>query len=38
MLHKDYDRKYSVEQIAGHESQGALCQDEVIGDKLPVVK
>jgi hypothetical protein len=38
-LHKDYDRKDSVEKkISGHESQGAWCQDELIGRKLPVIK
>jgi hypothetical protein len=40
MLHKDYERKYSVERkkIAGRESQGAYRQDELIGGKPPVVK
>jgi hypothetical protein len=38
MLHKDYDRKGSVKQIAGCESKGAWCQDELIGGKPPVVK
>jgi hypothetical protein len=39
MLHKDYDRKCSVEnKIADRESQGACSQDELIGGKLPVVK
>jgi hypothetical protein len=33
MLHKDYDRKSSVEKIFGHESQGAWRKDE-----LPVAK
>jgi hypothetical protein len=33
MLHKDYNRKCSVEKIAGRESQGACCQDELIGGK-----
>jgi hypothetical protein len=39
MLHKDYDRKGSVEKknlVVG--SQGAWRQDEVIDDKPPVVK
>jgi hypothetical protein len=38
MLHKDYDRKRSVQKIIGRESQGAWRQDELIGGKLPVVK
>jgi hypothetical protein len=39
MLHKDYDRKCLVEKIiTGRESQGACRQDELIGDKPPVVK
>jgi hypothetical protein len=39
MLHKDYYRKDSVEQnISDRESQGAWRQDELIGDKPPVVK
>jgi hypothetical protein len=38
MLHKDYDRKGSLEKIAGRQSQGALSRDELIGGKLPVVK
>jgi hypothetical protein len=39
MLHKDYDRKCSVEkEITGRESQGACRQDEEIGGKPPVVK
>jgi hypothetical protein len=38
MLHKDCDRKRSVEEIAGRESQGAYRQDEVTGGKQPVVK
>jgi hypothetical protein len=38
MLHKDYERKYSVEKFAGRESQGACRQGELIGGKLPVVK
>jgi hypothetical protein len=39
MLHMDYDCKGSVEKkIFGHDPQGAWCQDELIGDKRPVVK
>jgi hypothetical protein len=39
MLHKDYDRKGSVEKkISGHEKQGAWRQDELIGGKHSVVK
>jgi hypothetical protein len=39
MLHKDYDLKCSVEKKnAGHESQGAWRQDELIGGKPPVIK
>jgi hypothetical protein len=40
MLHKDYDRKGSVEEkkIAGRDSQRACGQDELIGGKPPVVK
>jgi hypothetical protein len=39
MLHKNYDRKGSVEkQIAGRESQGAWRQAELMGGKPPVVK
>jgi hypothetical protein len=39
MLYKDYENKYSVEKkIAGRESQGAYCQDELLGGKSPVVK
>jgi hypothetical protein len=38
MLHKDYDSKGSVEKICGREPQGAWPQDELIGDKAPVVK
>jgi hypothetical protein len=40
MLHKDYDRKGSVEEKenSGHEPQEAWRQDEVIGGKPPVVK
>jgi hypothetical protein len=39
MLHKDYDRKCSVEKKnAGREYQGARRQDELIDGKPPVVK
>jgi hypothetical protein len=40
LLHKDYNRKGSVEKknISGRESQGTWCQDELIGGKPPVVK
>jgi hypothetical protein len=38
MLHKDYDRKRSVEKITGRGSQGACRQDELIGGKQPVAK
>jgi hypothetical protein len=40
MLHKDYDRKYSVgnKKFFGRDSQGACCQDERIGGKPAVVK
>jgi hypothetical protein len=38
MLHKDYDRKGSVEKISGRESKGAWRQDELIGGKPSVVK
>jgi hypothetical protein len=39
MLHKHYNRMYSVEKkITGRESQGAWRQDEMIGGKPPVVK
>jgi hypothetical protein len=39
MLHKDYDRKGSVDKkISGREFQGAWRQDELIGSKPPVVK
>jgi hypothetical protein len=39
MLHKDYDSKRSAEKkITGCASQGACRQDELIGDKPPVVK
>jgi hypothetical protein len=39
MLHKDYNRKCSVEnKICSRESQGACRQEELIGGKPPVVK
>jgi hypothetical protein len=39
MLHKVYDRKWSVEKInSGRESQGTWAKDELIGGKPPVVK
>jgi hypothetical protein len=38
MLHKDYDRKGSVEKNCGRYYQWAWRQDELIGGKLPVVK
>jgi hypothetical protein len=39
MLHKDYDRKGSVEEkISGRESQGAWSQDELIAGKSPAMK
>jgi hypothetical protein len=39
MLHKDDDCKGSfAEKYSGRERQGALRQDELIGDKPPVVK
>jgi hypothetical protein len=38
MLHKDYDRKSSVEKISGRGPQGAWRQDNLIGGKPPVVK
>jgi hypothetical protein len=38
MLYKDHESKFSVEKIAGRESQGACRQDELIGGKPPVVK
>jgi hypothetical protein len=34
----DYNRKCSFEEETGRESQGARRQDELIGDKPPVVK
>jgi hypothetical protein len=38
MLHKDYDRKGTIEKISGRDTQGAWRQDELIGGKPPVVK
>jgi hypothetical protein len=41
MLHKDYDRKDSVEQkkkISGRESQGVWRKDELIGSKPSIIK
>jgi hypothetical protein len=38
MLHKDYDRKGSVEKNTGRESQVAWRQDELIGGTPPVLK
>jgi hypothetical protein len=39
MLHKDYGRKFSIEnKNSGRESQGAWRQHELIGGKPPVVK
>jgi hypothetical protein len=39
MLHKDYNHNVQLKNnIAGHESQGAFRQDELIGGKQPVVK
>jgi hypothetical protein len=39
MLHKDYESKYPVEKkIAGRESQGAYCREELNGGKPPIVK
>jgi hypothetical protein len=38
MLHKNYDRKGSVEKISGRELQGAWSQDELSGGKQSVVK
>jgi hypothetical protein len=39
VLHKDYDRKGSVEKkIYGREPQEAWHQDELIGSKPPVKK
>jgi hypothetical protein len=39
MLHKDYDHKGSVEKkISGHEPEEAWRQNELTGDKPPVLK
>jgi hypothetical protein len=39
MLHKDYNRKGSVEEtISSRDLQGAWGQDELIGGKPQVVK
>jgi hypothetical protein len=38
MLHTDYENKCSVKIDDGRGSQGACCQDELIGGKPPVVK
>jgi hypothetical protein len=38
MLHKDYDRKGSVEKFSGRDPRGARRQDELLGVKSPVVK
>jgi hypothetical protein len=38
MLHKDYNRIYSVEKKYPSEFQGAWRQNELIGGKSPVVK
>jgi hypothetical protein len=38
MLHKEHNRKGSVEKISDRESQGAWRQDELIGGKPPFVK
>jgi hypothetical protein len=39
MLHKDYNRKGSVDKkYSGNEPQEAWRQDELIGGKPPVVK
>jgi hypothetical protein len=39
MLHKNYDRKCSVEKIiAGRESQRGWRKEELIGGKPPIVK
>jgi hypothetical protein len=37
MLHKDYNRKGSVEKIFGRESQGPWQRDDLMGGKPPVV-
>jgi hypothetical protein len=38
MLHKDYDRKGSVEKISGRDPQDVWRQDELTGSKPPVIK
>jgi hypothetical protein len=38
MLYKEYDCKCSVKKNAGRESQKAYRQEELTGDKPPVVK
>jgi hypothetical protein len=39
MLHKDYDRKCSIEnKHSGRESQGVWGQEKLVGGKPPVVK
>jgi hypothetical protein len=38
LLHKDYDRKGSIEKNAGRESREAWRQDQLIYRKTPVVK
>jgi hypothetical protein len=38
MLHKDYDRKVSVEKKSARELQGSWHQDEIIGGKPSVTK
>jgi hypothetical protein len=38
MLHKDYDRKGSIEKTVDRGSQGAWHQNELIGGKPPIVK
>jgi hypothetical protein len=29
---------YLKEEISGHDPQGAWCQEELIGSKLPIMK
>jgi hypothetical protein len=38
MLHKEFNRKGSVQKITGRESQGAWRQDVLIGGKSPLLK
>jgi hypothetical protein len=38
MFDKDYNHKCLENKITGRESQGACCQDKLIGGKPPVVK